>query len=74
MGTLWSIVATVRSGRRTVRPAEAQAVEGLGRGDLVDEVEVDVEQVGLAVAGADDVAVPDLLAQRAGCGIDASLS
>ena len=30
---------------------EAQAVEGLGRGDLVDEVEVDVEQVGLAVAG-----------------------
>ena len=26
----------------------AQAVEGLGRRDLVDEVEIDVEQVGLA--------------------------
>ena len=47
---------------------QAEAVEGLGRGDLVDEVQVDVEQVGLAVGGADDVVVPDLLAQRAGGG------
>ena len=47
---------------------QAQAVEGLGRGDLVDEVEVDVEQVGLAgaVAGVHHVAVPDLLGQGAG--------
>ena len=44
-------------------PGQAQAVEGLGRGDLVDEVEVDVEQVGFAVALVDDVAVPDLLGQ-----------
>ena len=47
VGTLWSIVASVRSGRRTgARPAGA--LEGLRRGDLVDEVEVDVEQVGQA--------------------------
>ena len=46
-------------------PGQAQAVEGLGRGDLVDQVEVDVEQVGLvAGAGVDDVLVPHLLGQR----------
>ena len=43
---------------------QAEPVEGLGRGDLVDEVEVDVEQVGLAVGGVDEVVVPDLLAER----------
>ena len=37
----------VRSGRRTGRPASAQAVERLRAGDLVHEVQVDVEQVGL---------------------------
>ena len=48
VGTLWSSVASVRSGRRTGgRPA--QAVEGLRAGDLVDQVEVDVEQVRLAL-------------------------
>ncbi len=47
---------------------QAQPVEGLRRGDLVDEVEVDVEQVGLAVGGADEVLVPDLLAERLGVG------
>ena len=50
VGTLWSSVATVRSGRRTVRPAEAEPVEGLRAGDLVDQVEVDVQQVGFARA------------------------
>ena len=45
---------------------QAQAVEGLRAGHLVDEVEVDVEEVGLARAGVDDVAVPDLLGQRGG--------
>ena len=70
---LWSSVATVRSGRRTVRPFEAEAVEGLGRGDLVHEVEVDVEQVGGAVdTGGDDVAIPDLLAEGAGLRHEAS--
>jgi hypothetical protein len=64
----------VHGGDGEVGPADraarqAQTLEGLGRGDLVHEVEVDVEQVGLAVrTGADDVAVPDLLTQRAACG------
>ena len=44
---------------------QAQAVEGLGRGHLVDEVQVDEEQVGLALGLVDDVGVPDLLGQRA---------
>ena len=48
---------------------QAQPVEGLGRGDLVDQVEVDEEDVRLLRApGADDVAVPDLLRQCAGLG------
>ena len=45
-------------------PGQAQPVERLRRGHLVDEVEVDVEQVGLSVAGSDDVALPHLLSQR----------
>ena len=45
---------------------QAQAVERLRRRDLVDEVEVDVEEVGLAVGAVDDVAVPHLLAERPG--------
>ena len=44
VGTLWSAVASVRSGRRTRAPGEAQAVEGLRARDLVHEVQVDVEQ------------------------------
>ena len=63
VGTLWSSVAMVRSGRRTVPAGEPQAVEGLRAGHLVEQVEVDVEQVGLAVGAADDVLVPDLLGQ-----------
>ncbi len=62
VGTLWSAVATVRSGRRTVRPGQAQPVEGLGRGHLVEQVQVDEEEVGLALGRVDDVGVPDLLA------------
>ena len=64
VGTLWSMVATVRSGRRTRAARQAQALERLGRRDLVDQVQVDVEQVGLALGGVDDVAVPHLLAER----------
>ena len=48
-GTLWSAVATVRSGRRTVRPARRRPVEGLRRRHLVEQVEVDEEEVGLAL-------------------------
>ena len=60
---LWSSVARVRSGRRTGRPGLAQTVERLRTGHLVHEVEVDEEQVRLALGRADDVVVPDLLAQ-----------
>ena len=45
-------------------PGEPQPVEGLRAGDLVDEVHVDVEQVGLARGRAHDVAVPELLGER----------
>ena len=56
----------VHGGQGEVGPADgaagqAQAVERLGRGDLVDEMEVDVEQVGLAVGRVDDVALPHLV-------------
>jgi hypothetical protein len=42
-------------------PGLPDAVERLRRGHLVDEVQVDVEQVGLPLGGPDDVLVPDLL-------------
>ncbi len=61
VGTLWSIVARVRSGTAHGPARDPEAVEGLRRGHLVDEVQVDVQQVGLVVAGADHVLVPDLL-------------
>ena len=47
------------------RPAgEAEPLERLRTGDLVDEVEVDVEQVGLTRRRPHDVLVPDLLGNR----------
>ena len=39
----------------------AKAVEGLRRGDLVDELEIDVEDRRLACGFGDDVILPDLL-------------
>ena len=58
----------VHGGHGEVGPADGAAVqpealEGLRAGDLVHEVEVDVEDVGLAVGAVNDVAVPDLLSQ-----------
>ena len=38
---------------------EAEAFEGLRRGDLVDQLQVDVEQRRLALGRDDDVLVPD---------------
>ena len=47
------------------RPAgEAQRLERLRRGDLVDEVQVDVQQVGKPVRAPRDVALPDLVQER----------
>ena len=51
-----------------------QAVEGLGARDLVHQVQVDEQQVGLTVDMADDVAVPHLLTQGSGCGHGGSSS
>ena len=45
-------------------PGQADPVEGLRRCHLVDQVQVDVEQVGFSVAGADHVALPYLFGQR----------
>ncbi len=53
------------SGRRTVRPVSAQALEGLRAGHLVDEVQVDVEEAGAVRLAVDHVGVPDLVEQRA---------
>src|SRR5690606_3599062 len=44
---------------------EPEPVERLWAGDLADEVQVDVEQVGLAVGAAHDVLLPVLLRQCA---------
>ena len=45
--------------------AEPQAVEGLRTGDLVDQVEIDVEDVRLAVGAANHMVRPNLFGQRA---------
>ncbi len=55
------------------RPArQSQSVEGLGGGHLVHEVEVDEDEIRLALGRVDDVRVPDLLAQRARCHHDST--
>ena len=59
VGTLWSAVASVRSGRRTGRPASRSPSNACGLVDLVDQVQVDVEQ-----ARRDLVGGPDLVEQR----------
>ena len=45
-------------------PSQAQAVEGLRAGDLVHEVHVDIEQVGLVRRAVYDMTVPELLRER----------
>ena len=59
----------VLGGDRQVRAAQwatghAEAVEGLRRGHLVDQVQVDEQEVGLTVGSMHDVAFPHLLAER----------
>ena len=44
----------------------AQAVERLGAGDLVQEMAVDVDEVGAAGFGTHDVGVPELVVEGAG--------
>jgi hypothetical protein len=58
VGTLWSAVARVRSGRRNRAAGQSERLERLGGGDLVDEMEVDVEErIGHLVG------LPDLVEQ-----------
>ena len=45
-------------------PREAESFERLGRGDLVDQVQVDEQEIGLTRGAADDMFVPDFLRQR----------
>ena len=63
VGTLWSTTASVFSGARTLRPASAQALEGLRAGHLVDEVAVDVEEAGAVGLLVDQMVVPDLVVE-----------
>ena len=61
----------VHRGERLVRPphltaCETEPLESLGRSHFVDEVEVNIENRRLARAGADDVAIPDLVDHRLG--------
>ena len=60
-------------GHRECRPGpphrssgEPQPGEGLGAGDLVDQVPVDIDQGGAIVLLVDQVAVPDLVVEGAG--------
>ena len=59
VGTLWSAVASVLSGAAHPAAGQPQPVEGLRRGHLVDQVQVDVDQ-----AVGDLVGLPDLVEHR----------
>ena len=50
---------------------EPQAVERLRRGHLVDEVEIDIEEVWLALSSAHDMAFPHLVRQGLGSAVGA---
>ena len=56
---------SARAGARA-RPARRSPSNACGRGDLVDEVEVDVEERRLTRLLADDVPLPDLLEEGRG--------
>ena len=56
-------------GAAQLAAGEAETVEGLRRGDLVDEVQVDVEQRGFACGLGDEVLLPDFFKEGAGCGV-----
>ena len=66
VGTLWSIVAMERSGRRSVRPASRRPSKACGEVTSWIEMEVDEEQRGLAGRLGDDVALPDLVEKGLG--------
>ena len=65
VGVLWSAVATIEPTRHGLRPASRKPFVGLRARHLVDEVAVDVEQRRAVRLGANDVAVPELVVERA---------
>ena len=48
-------------------PMQSERIEGLGRGDLMYQVEVGIEEVGLAFDRANEVLVPDFLEEGLWC-------
>ena len=60
VGTLWSTVAMVRSGRRTLRPASRSPSNACGEVTSCTKLQVDVEQRGLALGLDHHVLLPDL--------------
>ncbi len=59
VGMLWSAVAMVRSGRRTLRPRVPQALESLRRSDFVHQVQVDKNQRWRTGLFVHDVGIPE---------------
>ena len=55
-------------GAADLAAGEAEALEGLRGGDLVDELQVDVEDGGLACGFDDDVLLPDFFEECFWCG------
>ncbi len=64
VGTLWSGVATVSCGRRTLRSGNSQAFKRLRAGHFVHQVQIDIQDRLLRRLGMHDVGVPDLLEHR----------
>ena len=54
------------AGIADLAPGQPQTLERLGRGHLVDEVQVDEKQVRLAFRGTDHMGVPQLLGEGLG--------
>ena len=54
-------------GAAELAAGHAEAVEGLRAGDLVDEVQVDVEDRGFACGFGDEVLLPDFFEESFGC-------
>ena len=61
VGTLWSGVARFASTRHGGPPRQRQALERLRRGDLVQQMPINVEDRHAVVALGDDMGVPDLV-------------
>ncbi len=67
VGTLWSTTASVFSRRANLAVGHAEAFERLRAGHFMDQVAIDIEETGAIVLLVDDVVVPDLVIEGAGC-------